>query len=445
MMLNYLCVGFFRLFFLSHDGRLSMRVRSGGCVGHINSKQTHEDCVAIDPNGSFFILSAGMGANESGALASRKVCEAIVRTLVPKREQMDALASDIHPDARKMLMSVLCDALRQAEREIFKLVESNPLYKGLAATCDLVYLSNGTAYIAHIGDSRVYLLRGDTGRQLTVDHNMYEFLRAQGKRDDEIVYNPYRERIIRALGMSINADIDTLQFDLRQGDRIVLCSSGLHRYLQNATHLAQLYRTVEPQRAAEFLTNFAYEHNGTTCVSNICIEISEPGRRHASIETDSKITALEQICFFRDLSYQEMLQVMPITFERSYEQGKVIIHEGDEGDELFILVEGTCEVTNSGVKLAKLEAGSSFGELSLVDRQPRSATVKALKPSRVLIIRATDFEKLTISGSLAVKLLWNVVHELSERLRRSSDTIRAQGVQLLELSETLERLRHKSF
>ena len=422
-----------------------MRVRSGGCVGRIKSRQNNEDCIAIDPNGSFFILAAGMGSNEAGALASRSTCETIVRTLVPKREQIDALASDVRPDARKMLMAALRDALHQAEREIFKLAGSNRSLKGLASTCDLVYLANGTAYIAHVGDSRIYLLRGDTGRQLTLDHNMYEFLRAQGKREDEIAYNPYRERIVRALGMSGNADIDTLQFDLRQGDRIVICSSGLHRYLQNATHLAQLYRSVEPQRAAEFLTNFAYEHNGEACISNICIEISDPGMRHSSIETDSKITALEQICFFRDLSYQEMLQVMPITFERTFEPGKVIIREGDEGDELFILVEGACEVTNSGVKLAKLEAGSSFGELSLVDRQPRSATVTALMPCRVLIIRAADFEKLTISGSLAVKLLWNVVHELSERLRRSSDTIRTQGVQLLELSDTLERIRHKSF
>lgn len=414
-----------------------MRVRSGGCVGRHKAKQSNEDCIAIDPNGSFFVLAAGMGSDESGALASRRACEAIVRHIVPRRDQIDMLASDVRPDARKMLMNALCEALQQAEHEIFKIAESNPAYKSLASTCDLVYLANGTAYVAHIGDSRVYLLRGDTGRQVTVDHNVYEYLRAQGRREDEIVYSPLREKVVRALGMSGGADIDTLQFDLRQGDRIVMCSSGLHRYLQNATHLAQLYRSVEPQRASEFLTNFAYEHNGEQCISNVCIEISDPGLRRSSIETDSKITALEQICFFHDLSYQEMLQIMPITFERAIPKGTVIIREGDEGDELFILIEGSCEVKNSGVRLAELEAGSSFGELSLVDRQPRSATVSALEPCRVLVIRATDFEKLTLSGPLAVKLLWNVVHELSERLRRSSETIRYQGVQLLELTETL--------
>ena len=126
-----------------------------------------------------------------------------------------------------------------------------------------------------------------------------------------------------------------------------------------------------------------------------------------------------------------MLQIMPITFEKSFAAGEEIIHEGDVGEELFILVEGTCEVSNSGVKIAKLDVGSSFGELSLVDSQPRSATVRALEPSRVLVIRANDFERLTLSGALAVKLLWNVTHELSERLRKSSATIKRQGLMLI--------------
>jgi hypothetical protein len=278
----------------------------------------------------------------------------------------------------------------------------------------------------------LYLLRGDTGRQLTIDHTVYEYLKSQGKDDDQISHSAYKNRLVRALGMTGGAEIDTLQLDLRKGDRLVMASPGVWSSFLNATHLAQLYREMDPQRAADFLIDYARERGSEEDASVICIEISDPGVRSSALETDSRIMALEQICFFRDLSYQEMLQVMPITFERVVSAGTEIIREGDVGEELYILVEGTCEVTNSGVTIAKLDAGASFGELSLVDSQPRSATVRALEVSRMLVIRAADFEKLTLSGALAVKLLWNVTHELSERLRKSSETIRVQGLKLLK-------------
>ena len=405
-----------------------MRVRSGG-YSHGSSAGDNE-CWAIDPAGSFFVLSSGLG--ETARTSCRNVCEDVIKLLIPHRAQIENMSADLRPDSRQMLMSSLCGAMIQAERNMFNLGEKNPQYKGMAATADLLFLANGCVYINHVGNNRVYLLRGDTGRQLTIDHTVYEYLKSQGKREEDIACAAYKNRLIRALGMSGGAEIDTLQVDLRQGDRIVLCSAGVHACLQNATHLAQLYRTMDPQRAAEFLVNYAVEHGCEGDASVICVEISDPGLRGASLETESRITALEQICFFRDLSYQEMLQVMPITFERTVEAGVEIIHEGDAGQELYILVEGSCEVTNSGVRIARLEVGSSFGELSLVDSQPRSATVTALETSRMLVIRASDFERLTLSGALAVKLLWNVTHELSERLRQSSETIRRQGLLLLE-------------
>lgn len=406
-----------------------MRVRYGGYSNSGKPQYQHETFIGVDPSGSIMVMAAGLG--EHAAVSCSSVCTGVVQSLIPHRTQMETMAADARPDSRRMLTSTLCGAMIRAERLLFEKSEQSPQYKGLTTTCDLLYLANGSVYIGHVGNNRVYLLRGDTGRQLTIDHTVYEYLKAQGKREEELARTAYRHRLIRALGMSGGAELDTLQLDLRQGDRLVLCSAGVHAHLQNATHLAQLYRTMEPSRAAEFLVNYAIEHGCEGSAAAICIEILDPGLRNSSLETESRITVLQQICFFRDLSYQEMLQIMPITFERTVEAGAEIIHEGDEGEELYILVDGECAVTNSGVHIATLNNGSSFGELSLVDSQPRSATVTAIKPCRLLVIRAADFEKLTVSGALAVKLLWNVTHELAERLRKSSDTIRHQGTLLL--------------
>lgn len=399
-----------------------MRVRTGG--------YSSEGCGywGIDPSGSLFVMSSGV---TSGKGAARSVCECVVRSLLPHRAQLEGLASDIRPDARLMLTSSLNGAVIRADRELLERSAGKPHGGEMTATCDLLFLCNGSVYISHVGHGRVYLIRGDTGRQLTIDHTIFEHLKAQGKDTSQLALSGYKDRLLRALGTGGSTEIDSLQVDLRQGDRLVVCSAGLAKTLQNATHLAQLYRDMEPQRAAEFLVNHALEHGCEGDASAICIEISDPGMRSSSLETDSRITALEKICFFRDLSYQEMLQVMPITFERTYAAGSEIIHEGDEGDELYILVEGECEVTSGGVCLSILSEGASFGELALVDRQPRSATVRTAHGCRVLVIRAADFGKLTMAGALAVKLLWNVAHELSGRLRESTERIRNQGQELL--------------
>ena len=405
-----------------------MRVRSGGSSGNAAGTENVE-CWGIDPMGSFFVLASGTGG--SAEEAARIVCESIVQALLPHRENIETMAAGDHPDSCKTLIDTLCNAMRRAERRMLDALAAKHETKS-AVSCDLVYLANGTAYIAHIGNQRIYLLRGDTGRILTIDHSAYEFWRAQGKSESELSNPSYRLRVTRALGMGGNPEIDTLVLDLRKGDRIVMCTPGAHRHFQNATHLAQLYRMTEPQRVADYLVQYAFDRGCQNCASVLCTEILDPGARNAFVETDSRITALEQICFFHDLSYQEMLQIMPITYEKAFGKDAEIIREGDAGDVLFILVEGSCEVTNRGVRIALLDPGCSFGELSLVDRQPRSATVKTLSPCRVLMIRADDFEHLTLSGPLAVKLLWNVAHELSERIRKSSETIRHQGARLLE-------------
>jgi len=317
-----------------------------------------------------------------------------------------------------------------AERTIFDMVAAAPERKGMATTCDLVFLGAGTAFIAHVGDSRIYLLRGDTGRLLTVDHTVANFLKAQGKSPLEIANHPHKDKLIRALGMSGGAEIDTLQLDLRVGDRLVMCSDGLYRYLKNPTHLAQLYAGRGPQEAAEALCHFALECGGDDNVTVVCIEVADPGTRPSVVETDSKISALGNLSLFRNLTYQEMLQIMPITYERRIEAGIDIICEGEPGEELYLLVEGACEVRTEGVRLATIQAGRAFGELSLVDNRPRSASVTATEMCRVLVIHRADFERLTQSGPLATKLLWNVIHDLAERLRGASDRIREQGKRL---------------
>jgi len=409
-----------------------MQGRAGGAseVGRVLAH--NEDFDGVDPKGHIFVLADGMGGHASGEIASRLACEGIVRALLPHREELIKMAIDGRPKSRQTLLAALRGAIVAAERTIFEAVSANPEHKGMATTCELVFLAAGTAYIAHVGDSRVYLLRGDTARLLTVDHSVANFLIAQGKSNLEVENNPHKDKLVRALGMSGGAETDTLQLDLRTGDRLVLCSDGLYRYINSPMHLRQLYAERTPQDAAEHLCKWAVEQGGEDNVTVITLEIVDPGKRAEFIETDSKIQALSELNLFKSLSYQEMLQIMPITYERRFVEEEVIIQEGDPGEELFLLLEGTCDVRRNSINVAQIIAGQAFGELALFDQQPRSASVIAAEPCRLLAIRRSDFENLTQSGPLANKLLWNVIHDLTNRLRTATSKIVEQGKKLGE-------------
>lgn len=405
-----------------------MHVRAGGASDVGRVREHNEDFYGVDPKGHIFVLADGMGGHASGEIASRLACEGVVRALLPHRDELVKMAVEGKPQSRQNLMAALRGAIIAAEQAIFDAVQANPSHKGMATTCEVVFLAAGTAFIAHVGDSRVYLLRGDTGRQLTVDHTVENFFRAQGKTEAEIEAHPHRNKLVRALGMSGGAEIDTLQLDLRVSDRIVLCSDGLYRYLTSPLHLAQLFpRSKSPDEGAEGLIAYAVEQGGEDNVTTICVEILDPGSRPEYIETDSRIQALSALSLFKNLSYQEMLQIMPITYEKRITAGETIIVEGAVGDELYLLVQGSCDVYTGDIKVASIDKGKAFGELALVDQRPRSASVVAAEDCQLLAIRRPDFEKLTQSGPLATKLMWNVINDLATRLRTANDTLRVQG------------------
>jgi serine/threonine protein phosphatase PrpC len=351
------------------------------------------------------------------------------------------MAQDGRPQSRQMLLAALRGAIVAAEQSIFDAISAEPSHKGMATTCDLVFLAAGSAFIAHVGDSRVYLLRGDTGRQLTVDHTVANFLRSQGKSEAEIRLHPHSDKLIRALGMSGGAESDTLQLDLRTNDRLVICSDGLYRYLHSPMHLRQLYGDRTTQEASEYLCQWAVKQGGEDNVTAVCMEISDPGARPDYVETDSRVSALGKLTFFQNLNYQEMLQIMPITYERRALPGDRIIIEGEEGEELFLLLDGACEVQTNGIQVAKVEVGQVFGELALVDRRPRSATVTATNTCRLLVLRRTDFEEITRTGPLANKLLWNVINDLASRLRNATTRIAEQGKIIRHNSQQISSVR----
>ena len=134
---------------------------------------------------------------------------------------------------------------------------------------------------------------------------------------------------------------------------------------------------------------------------------------------------------FQDLTKEELGKLTGISVKETFDSGKTIFEEGETGDKFYLILKGEVRISKiiPGIgeeALVVLKKGSYFGEMSLIDDQPRSAHAIVNKAVELLVIERADFEKLLIKDKdLAYKLLMTFVRTLSQRLRETNEKIKA--------------------
>ncbi len=135
------------------------------------------------------------------------------------------------------------------------------------------------------------------------------------------------------------------------------------------------------------------------------------------LRRDAKAELIARVPLFAGLSRRERAQVASIADELDLPAGKTLIREGERGRELFVLVDGEVEVTRGGRRRRTLAAGDFFGEIALVSRVPRTATVRTTTPVRVLVVSQRNFARLLrLSPGIATKVLEAVAERLRDEL-----------------------------
>jgi CRP/FNR family transcriptional regulator, cyclic AMP receptor protein len=137
-----------------------------------------------------------------------------------------------------------------------------------------------------------------------------------------------------------------------------------------------------------------------------------------------RLEILEKVPLFAGLSGRQLGKLLVKFFEKEYGPGETIFNEGEPGKALFVVLAGSvsiCRALNEGEELlAQLSAGGYFGELALIDDQPRFASARATEASRLLILYRSDFEEL-MEGQrvLAIQVMGNLLKTLAGYVRRS--------------------------
>ena len=188
-------------------------------VGRV--RKNNEDAVLAASEDGLFAVSDGMGGEEAGEVASRLVVEWLAETLAEHKARFeDADVADAEAALRDVVLTVN-DRMRK---------ESEALgpHRKMGATVVVAFVRGSLVHIAHMGDSRAYLLRDGKLEQLTVDHSVVGVLvdRAAITREQAKTH-PMRGQLLRYVGMSKGPDTDVRTVELREGDRLMLCTDGL--------------------------------------------------------------------------------------------------------------------------------------------------------------------------------------------------------------------------
>ncbi len=404
---------------------MALTVEAYGSTDVGRKRQHNEDALLVDPGLGLFLVADGMGGHAAGEVASARAVEVVRGQLAGGRQALEDLSRAATPEARAAAAALVETAVQRACAEVYRLAATDPSKRGMGTTLVSLVVAGNKAVVGHVGDSRVYLLRGGQCHRLTEDHTLVAAqVKAGTLTREQAQASQFRNVITRAVGIQESVQVDTLMVDLLPRDTFLLCTDGLHGYLPDE-ELAPLLANGAAKDLPAKLIALANERGGRDNITAVVVRVSDPGGVSDELqETESRMEALRKIPLFRHLTYKEQTAILSVASSRSFEEEDEIVVEGRPGDELFVVVKGRVSVEKDGVEIAELLTGGHFGEMGLIDNAPRSATVRALEPTRVVVIGRADLMVLMKRESvLAVKLLWSFVQVLSDRLRATNSEL----------------------
>ena len=229
----------------------------------LNASQEGEQ--ALPPFG-LFILADGMGGQRSGEIASTLATRTAAAHIL-QHLYLDALISPELSAAQPSVSEVLEEAFNQANTAVSTMVP------GAGTTLTCVLTIGRRAYVAHVGDSRVYLLSTGGAEQLTHDHSLVDRLVELGQLTaDEAASHPQRNILYRAVGQTGRIEVDINLHTTSPGDRILVCSDGLWGLVSDQEIVRMVSTSSSLQEACEMLVEAANLAGGQDNISVILIE-----------------------------------------------------------------------------------------------------------------------------------------------------------------------------
>jgi protein phosphatase len=234
-------------------------------------KRNHnEDNFLVLADERLFVVADGMGGHSSGEIASKIAVDEMGEFFRMTARDQDATWPYKMDKSRNYDENRLATGIKLANVRIFERASSEQKFRGMGTTIVSVYFNQTSAYVGHVGDSRVYFFRAGTLKQLTEDHSLLnDYLKAKKLTPEEIEAFPHKNVIVRALGMKDTVQVDVSRVEPQDGDVFLLCSDGLSGMVPDAAMADVLSKQRDLNAACTQLIDLANANGGNdnvTCV-----------------------------------------------------------------------------------------------------------------------------------------------------------------------------------
>ena len=251
-----------------------MQIVSGGVTNVGRVRTNNEDCFRIVEDLNLFVLSDGMGGEAHGEIASAMAVDAVVKHCQETENDPAMTIFGDMPAGWSEKTRRLSSAVHLANRSIYDSAQANPAQRGMGATVTAGWIEGNRLSIAHVGDSRAYLLRGGNLQQLTSDHSLVaEQVRRGILTPAEAERSEMQSVLLRALGAHEEIEVDSEEHALFGNDVLLLCSDGLTRMVTDPEIAGTLQAEPDPTKASERLVELANEQGGADNVTAVVVRM----------------------------------------------------------------------------------------------------------------------------------------------------------------------------
>jgi protein phosphatase len=238
-------------------------------------RANNEDAYLCDDDMQMYVVCDGVGAKEGGEIASANAVEEALGFVRRGRNVVNSYAEAPTSESMVAVRRLLESAVQHACYMVYGMGEMEPGRRGMSTTMSTLLLTRPGAFVAQVGDSRVYRIRGDATEQLTEDHTLFNYKLKHGMlTPEEIEREADKHVITRAVGHRDYVQVDTCLVDHAPGDVFVLCSDGLHSYLDDG-EVVWILGEGPIESAADRFVNLANDRGGQDNITAVVVLVEE--------------------------------------------------------------------------------------------------------------------------------------------------------------------------